>query len=172
MDATTRAAEGEMSMGVYIKNMEMPTSCDECEFCTCYVREDGTEENYRCVITFYPIHEFDERHEYCPLVEIPPHGRLIDADEFIAEQRHLYCENCERRKGMKNGKVKFVYDMGDAPCRSCRYGDVLEDLDDAPTIIESTIGQLNSDSAVNKANANTSNALNALDCVGESEASR
>lgn len=67
-------------MGVYIKGMEMPTNCDECELCTCYVREDGTEENYRCVITFYPIHEFDERHEYCPLVEIPPHGRLIDAD--------------------------------------------------------------------------------------------
>jgi hypothetical protein len=63
--------------------MEMPSSCDNCELCTCYVREDGTEENYRCVITFYPIHEFDERHEYCPLVEIPPHGRLIDADAPI-----------------------------------------------------------------------------------------
>lgn len=67
-------------MSVLIKGMEMPKSCDECELCTCYVREDGTEENYRCVITFYPIHEFNERHEYCPLVEIPPHGRLIDAD--------------------------------------------------------------------------------------------
>ena len=55
-------------MSVLIKGMEMPTNCDECELCTCYVREDGTEENYRCVITFYPIHEFDERHEYCPLV--------------------------------------------------------------------------------------------------------
>lgn len=45
--------------------------------------------------------------------------------------------------------------------RTLRYGN-------APTIIESTIGQLNSDPAVNEANANTSNALNALDCV-ESE---
>ena len=70
-------------MSVLIKGMEMPKNCDECELCTCYVREDGTEENYRCVITFYPIHEFDERHEYCPLVEIPPHGRLIDADAPI-----------------------------------------------------------------------------------------
>ena len=70
-------------MSVLIKGMEMPKSCDECELCTCYVREDGTEENYRCVITFYPIHEFNERHEYCPLVEIPPHGRLIDADAPI-----------------------------------------------------------------------------------------
>ena len=46
--------------------------------------------------------------------------------------------------------------------RTLRYGN-------APTIIESTIGQLNSDPAVNEANANTSNALNALDCVEESE---
>ena len=46
--------------------------------------------------------------------------------------------------------------------RTLRYGN-------APTIIESTIGQLNSDPAVNEANANTSNALNALDCIGESE---
>lgn len=35
--------------------------------------------------------------------------------------------------------------------RTLRYGN-------APTIIESTIGQLNSDPAVNEANANTSNA--------------
>ena len=80
-------------MGVYIKNMEMPSSCDECELCTCYVLEDGTEENYRCVITFYPIHEFDERHEYCPLVSVPPHGRLIDADalEQDTQKRLLIC---------------------------------------------------------------------------------
>lgn len=67
-------------MSVLIKGMEMPTNCDNCELCACYVREDGTEEKYRCVITFYPIHEFNERHKYCPLIEIPPHGRLIDAD--------------------------------------------------------------------------------------------
>lgn len=72
-------------MSVLIKGMEMPTSCDECELCTCYVREDGTEENYRCVITFYPIHEFNERHEYCPLIEVPPHGRLIDADALMKD---------------------------------------------------------------------------------------
>ncbi len=73
-------------------------------------------------------------------VPVPPHGRLIDAGAFIAEQRHLYCENCERRKGMKNGKAKFVYDIGDAPCRACGYGDVLDDLEDAPTVIEAEDG--------------------------------
>ena len=33
----------------------------------------------------------------------------ISREAVLAEQRHLYCENCARRKGMKNGKMKFVY---------------------------------------------------------------
>ena len=98
-------------MSVLIKGMEMPSSCDNCELCTCYVREDGTEENYRCVITFYPIHEFNERHEYCPLVEIPPHGRLIDAD--------------------------ILASMCDAP-NWCVW---LTEIYDAPTIIEAEEGE-------------------------------
>lgn len=56
----------------------------------------------------------------------------IDKQKFLEEQRHLYCENCEKRKGVKRGKMKFVYEIGDAPCRSCGYGDVLDDLEDFP----------------------------------------
>ena len=113
---------------ILIKNMEMPKSCLIC-VCdmpkgNCDLWRNQTPEEHR-----------RERHPDCPLIEVPPHGRLIDADAFIAEQRHLYCENCARRKGMKNGKMKFVYDIGDAPCRACGYGDVLDDIDDAPTII-------------------------------------
>lgn len=60
-------------------------------------------------------------------------SEYIDREAFLAEQRHLYCENCERRKGkMKNGKMRFAYEIGDAPCRACRYGDVLDDLEDYP----------------------------------------
>lgn len=60
-------------------------------------------------------------------------SEYIERDAFIAEQRHLYCDNCERRKGiMKNGKMRFAYEIGDAPCRACRYGDVLDDLEDYP----------------------------------------
>ena len=75
-------------MSILIKGMEMPTSCGECDLCACYVREDGTEENYRCPITMYPIHNFDERHKRCPLVELPPHGRLIDADALMKKVEH------------------------------------------------------------------------------------
>lgn len=53
----------------------------------------------------------------------------IDRDAFLAGQRHLYCENCARRK---NGKGKFVYEIGDAPCRSCDICDVLDAVEDAP----------------------------------------
>jgi len=53
----------------------------------------------------------------------------IDREAFLAEQRHLYCENCARRK---NGKGKFVYDIGDAPCRACDICDVLDAVEDAP----------------------------------------
>lgn len=56
----------------------------------------------------------------------------IEREAFLAEQRHLYCENCERRKGMKNGKMKFVYDIGDAPCRACDIGDMVDSVEDFP----------------------------------------
>ena len=59
-------------------------------------------------------------------------AEYIDREAFVKDQRHLYCENCARRKGMKNGKMRFVYEIGDAPCRACGYGDVLDDLEDYP----------------------------------------
>ena len=46
-------------MGVYIRCMEMPKNCRKCPLL--YVC-DGSKD--------------------CPLVEVPPHGRLIDADEY------------------------------------------------------------------------------------------
>lgn len=56
----------------------------------------------------------------------------IERDAFLAGQRHLYCENCERRKGMKNGKMKFVYAIGEAPCRACDIGDMLDSIEGYP----------------------------------------
>lgn len=52
-------------MGVYIKGMEMPKSCTDCWFEYAY--------------------EFCEsEYEDCPLIELPPHGRLIDADALLS----------------------------------------------------------------------------------------
>ena len=67
--------------------------------------------------------------------------RLIDADALIKEAMELYCKDCERRKGVKNGKWKIVYSIGDAPCRACGTGDMIDELEDAPTIEERKKGK-------------------------------
>ena len=51
-------------------------------------------------------------------------SRYIDADAFIAEKRALYCKDCDMRMG--------VYEIGDAPCKSCGINDMLDALDDFP----------------------------------------
>ena len=65
-------------MSILIKGMEMPTHCTECDFW-----HDGVFEH--CLLNIEIQNEdvpLDEG-EYpttCPLVPVPPHGRLIDAD--------------------------------------------------------------------------------------------
>lgn len=67
--------------------------------------------------------------------------RMIDADALINEAMELYCKDCERRKGVKSGKWKIVYNIGDAPCRACGTGDMIDDLENAPTIEERKKGK-------------------------------
>lgn len=62
--------------------------------------------------------------------------RLIDADALIKEITEFRCVNCDRRKGMKKGKMTFVYEIGDVPCRACDVGDMIDVLDEAPTVAE------------------------------------
>lgn len=67
--------------------------------------------------------------------------RLIDANALINEAMERYCSDCERRKGVKNGKWKIVYSIGDVPCRACGIGDMIDELEDAPTIEERKTGR-------------------------------
>ena len=63
--------------------------------------------------------------------------RLIDADATIKYLREFRCKDCDRRKGMKNGKIRFCYEIGEAPCRACDIGDAIDyflDEDISPTI--------------------------------------
>lgn len=66
-------------MGVYIKGMEMPKSCGNCYMFSflsdsCRITNHVTEEMNDKM--------FDRRFDDCPLVPVPPHGRLIDGDAF------------------------------------------------------------------------------------------
>lgn len=61
-------------------------------------------------------------------------SELIDRQAFIENERKLYCEDCDRRKGTKNGKPNVIcYEIGEAPCRACWLDDALTDLEDFPT---------------------------------------
>ena len=59
--------------------------------------------------------------------------RLKDADA-LTQKMLAICNDCEKRKGMKNGKLKFIYQIGDAPCRACWIDDIKGEVEDAPTV--------------------------------------
>ena len=82
-------------MSVFVKGMNMPRSCWECNL-HCFRDKEKIKwgpitiipEDFRCGGNneWHETNEFDflnERHPDCPIVEIPaPHGRLIDAEEL------------------------------------------------------------------------------------------
>lgn len=65
-------------MGVYIKGMEMPKTCRDCEYCWVRKGMKNCDAKYGLPIG----NRWDiERASFCPLIDVPePHGRLIDAD--------------------------------------------------------------------------------------------
>ena len=75
-------------MSVYIKGMEMPQNCMVCPLHHCYVPPTTLASNETivkavaiCMVTMREINA-----ENCPLVPIPEHGRLIDADALLANK--------------------------------------------------------------------------------------
>ena len=64
-------------MSVYIKGMEMPKSCESCPCKTA-----DAFGGLVCQATGYiPLRKVNQdRPDACPLVPVPEHGRLIDAD--------------------------------------------------------------------------------------------
>ena len=62
-------------MSILIKGMPMPKNCGECGMAA-WDSDDGC---YRCPFSEAIILSIG-RHTDCPLIELPPHGRLIDAD--------------------------------------------------------------------------------------------
>lgn len=91
-------------MGIYIPGMKMPKDCRECPLFG-YTAED----DFMCLI--------QDGEDACPLIELPPHGRLIDAD------------------ALKKQAGEFCDPMGFIP------GVAVEDIDDAPTIISADGGE-------------------------------
>ena len=67
-------------MSVYIRGMEMPKSCAECPV-NLYFCHHG----YKYLLEHMEL--YDRRADECPIIEVPPHGRLVDADVLAEEHR-------------------------------------------------------------------------------------
>lgn len=59
-------------------------------------------------------------------------AEYIDREAFIADKRWLYCTDCDKRKGKKRGKYVTLYEIGEAPCKSCWANDMLDEIEVYP----------------------------------------
>lgn len=94
-------------MGVYIKGMEIPTSCAECPFLDyeegfCFASAVKNESGWREPV-LCPGEIKKGRHDGCPLVPVPAHGTLIDGYVLFDFILNIY-KNAqgEARKAYRN----------------------------------------------------------------------
>ena len=109
-----------------IKGMETPKDCPQCPLShwNKLDRLTGCDLVWRHV----PESETDywqinTRPDWCPLVEIPPHGRLIDSSELLAT-----ITECAYTIGLQFDEVVF----------GMRLDDIVRMVLNAPTVIEAS----------------------------------
>lgn len=97
-------------MSILIKGMEMPKNC--IGGCPCY-----NDELDICNVTSQRIdlEDWHKRKDNCPLIEIPPHGDLIDRSKL----------------------AWTPIDITDLPFGECLPVYLKEDVDSAPVVVES-----------------------------------
>ena len=70
----------------------MPKSCAECDFIVC---DDEYEFECWCPIIRNNVEEYTaDKPASCPLVEVPPHGRLIDVDKLLERIKRDLSTKC------------------------------------------------------------------------------
>ena len=111
-------------MDILIKGMEMPSCCGNCQFNQFHEANPWTTW-YSCMFLNKDTDAVgNNRLADCPLVALPPHGRLIDADAEIAKlEAFMKVLNKETESG---GRQYHECDCA------------LHYLSDAPTIVEAT----------------------------------
>jgi len=92
-------------MSVLIRGMKMPETCSDCElyqYGFCMVTRNVCDK------------ALAQRRDDCPLVEVPPHGRLVDGDVLMTEVMDSDLDHLQRDD----------------------WKEVIQIVADAPTIIE------------------------------------
>ena len=114
-------------MSLYLKGMDMPRDCPACPM----AHYNKLDEFTGCAVVARKRHAMTTeagyadtacRPAWCPLAEVPPHGRLIDAD------------------ALRFARVRFAHSDPAAPggIRAGGWNAVLTSasIEDAPTVIE------------------------------------
>lgn len=70
-------------MSILIQGMDMPKNCAECKMWSiCECLNDFEDFESIC----YAVEDGDlVRDKNCPLIELPPHGDLVDRNKLLAE---------------------------------------------------------------------------------------
>ena len=124
-------------MGVYIKDMEMPMSCFKCPL----RRRDGMDivcpvAHERFSIADVNILRY--RLDNCPLVPVPPCGRLVDVDALLAQHYGRFGVIDEvAREAIKNAHTIIPADyepnMDEAMAEFAQYCEMYEPTYDPET---------------------------------------
>jgi hypothetical protein len=104
---------------ILVKGMEMPTRCGECLL----AKLSPTGESLICNYMLSRV-SWEERPFDCPLVPVPPHGRLGDLDAFESVKYELPNGQKAFNRGFHSG-VQFMQRL----------------IMDAPTIIPAEEGE-------------------------------
>ena len=111
-------------MSILIQGMEMPKNCKSCPLrysSIGYAWCDITGESLAL--------EIDMRDDTCPLIELPPHGRLGDLDKLKADHSMKNdCAECE--KELQGSSRACEYDRIYSKMDFCEW------IDNAVTVIE------------------------------------
>ena len=85
-------------MSILIKGMEMPSSCSMCPMAHRNYRLEAEETQLACYAKSKWVSDDGERSDWCPLIEVPEHGRLIDADAF--ERNLILMQNARNQNNL------------------------------------------------------------------------
>lgn len=112
-------------MSVIIKGMEMPRCCAECDAEGHYEDSYGDEYGFFCPFG-YKAYTRETRElkrlDDCPLIHVPPHGRLIDADAMKKSVNQQI--DFLRLLGGEFEEIANLFEEG-----------IMKEIDNAPTII-------------------------------------
>ena len=116
--------------GIYIPGMEMPENCYGCPIAQGYNRPAYCGLNGSIPKLWK---EFDDalekeiKPDFCPLISVPDHGRLIDADVLVS-----HCKEMEQIEwNNKTAPYSWAY----------AYESLEDDIDNAKTIIPAEEGE-------------------------------